>query len=77
MVKTGKFFAPQSVKWIDTVTMPSYPIGGIYNGYGVIDGESILGNIAQMVFTGTSKDPAVIGAYGDSIVQDALNSQED
>jgi multiple sugar transport system substrate-binding protein len=75
MVETGRFFAPEAVKWIDTVTMPSYPIGGVYDGYGVIDGESILGNVAQMVFTGTSRDTAAIGAYGDSIIQDAIDSQ--
>ena len=69
-------FAKQGAKILDYMTPATYPIPEVYDGWSVIDGEALLGKVAQMAFTGASSDAAEIGAYGDELVQDAIASQQ-
>ena len=69
-------FAKEGSKILDYMTPATYPLSEVYDGWSVIDGEALLGKVAQMAFTGASSDPAEIGAYGDELVQDAIASQQ-
>ena len=69
-------FYQKGAKNIEFCTPATYPIKEVYDGWGVIDGEALLGKVAQMAMTGASSDVDEIAAYGDQLIQDAIDSQK-
>lgn len=70
-------FYEKGAKNIEFCTPAIYPIEEVYDGWGVIDGEALLGKVAQMAMTGASSDVDEIAAYGDQLIQDAIDSQKE
>ena len=70
-------FYEKGAKNMEFCTPAIYPIEEVYDGWGVIDGEALLGKVAQMAMTGASSDVDEIAAYGDQLIQDAIDSQKE
>ena len=55
----------------DYMRNPVYPVDYLYSKFGQIDGENLLAQLGQMIFTGET-DPVKIGQRGVDLVQKAL-----
>lgn len=77
VAESSNGFYQKGIKNIEFCTPAIYPIKEVYPAWGVIDGEALMGKVAQMALTGSSDNVDEIAAYADGLLQDAIDSQKE